>query len=498
MARSRALALLLLMAVVAVACGGRVDQDTVLAEAAADGRAGGDGFGGGFVGDDSFGGSVDGVTAGGSGGSGSARATTGGGAGSGSASGGGGSGATTGGGTTGGGRTPLPPAPEGGNGGATDVGVTDTTVAIGNVATISGPVTGLFRGALIGTQAYFAMINSQGGLYGRQFTVQSGDDSLDNGKNKAKHKELKDKVFAFVGSFSTSDAGGVSELEGSGVPDIGRELSRRRGALPNHFSPVPVELGWVTTAQELLKQRFGADVVAKTAFLWAAVEASRENAQWFMNAGQQTGWDFVYTREVPPNEVSFSNDIVQMQRLGVRTVMFLGDIGNLANFWRDMHQQRSSWKPDLKYVIATAYDSSWFARMPEPAAADGTIISQNVSLYLGEDAQRVPEVGLFLEWMKRIDPGQPVDLFAFYGWTSAKLFVEAATAVGPNLTREALMAHLRSVHEYDGDGLQLPVDIGRKRTLGACEVFIEAKDSTFRRWHPQQGFDCSGRFIPFT
>ncbi|HEY3240069.1 MAG TPA: hypothetical protein VGL92_10930, partial [Acidimicrobiia bacterium] len=59
---------------------------------------------------------------------------------------------------------PAPAAPPaGGNGGATDVGVTADTITMGNVSDLGGPVPGLFQGGPYGTQAYFNYINSQGG-----------------------------------------------------------------------------------------------------------------------------------------------------------------------------------------------------------------------------------------------------------------------------------------------------------------------------------------------
>ena len=112
---------------------------------------------------------------------------------------GGTTGATTGG--TTGGTTGSP----GNNGGTTDVGVTATSITVGNIADASGPVPGLFKGAIVGTQAYFAMINSQGGVNGRQIKVDFGDSQLDCGQNKALTQARIDKVFAFVGSFSLYD-----------------------------------------------------------------------------------------------------------------------------------------------------------------------------------------------------------------------------------------------------------------------------------------------------
>jgi len=91
---------------------------------------------------------------------------------------GGGSGGATGP-TSAGGNAVAAPAPPGGNGGATDVGVTATSITVGNISDLGGPVPGLFQGGPYGTQAYFDYINSQGGVYGRKLQLKVNDDQLD-------------------------------------------------------------------------------------------------------------------------------------------------------------------------------------------------------------------------------------------------------------------------------------------------------------------------------
>src|SRR5579859_2217462 len=49
---------------------------------------------------------------------------------------------------------------------ASDVGVTPTQITLGNVATLTGPIPGLFAGAPAATDAFFQYINSQGGVFG--------------------------------------------------------------------------------------------------------------------------------------------------------------------------------------------------------------------------------------------------------------------------------------------------------------------------------------------
>ena len=64
-------------------------------------------------------------------------------------------------------------------------GVTSSTIDVGNVATVTGPVPGLFEGAQVGTEAYFAYIDSLGGVGGRKLVLKTGDDAYSCSQNQS-------------------------------------------------------------------------------------------------------------------------------------------------------------------------------------------------------------------------------------------------------------------------------------------------------------------------
>lgn len=476
--RYRTVAALLALSL-AAACGGRLSENDIQAQLSADG---GSGIGPGSRTAGAAGGATDDV-AGGDGLTGGDAAGTGGGGGT-----AGGSGGGTG---SGGGGGSAPGAPAGGNGGATDVAVTATEVKIGNVSTLGGPVPGLFRGALVGTQAYFAYQNSIGGLYGRKFTIVSADDNFDSGANRSKIKELQDKVFAFVGSFSLFDGAGAGEMKSSGVLDVGRSLSPERLALPNSFSPAPFEIGWPRTGCKWLASRFPKDVIEKAAFFIGAADAARNNANWQRKSCEAEGFKFVYTREVQPTESNFTGDVIQMRQRDVKAVFVVFDVSGIARLFKSLYQQ--NFNPPLKYPSAAAYDGD-FMGLVGADAAEGILIGQSFAMFLGEDQGQFPEIGRFREWMKRVAPSQKVDLFAMYGWLSGKLFIEAMQKVGPKITRTAMIEALKGVHEFTG-GMQTPVDVGAKKNP-VCEMYMQVKAGKFTRVDPTTGFNC-GTFQPF-
>ena len=62
-----------------------------------------------------------------------------------------------------------------------EVGVTDTEILVGGVASKTNPLGGNFGDVFAGAQGYFDMINERGGIYGRKIkTVKTLDDQLAN------------------------------------------------------------------------------------------------------------------------------------------------------------------------------------------------------------------------------------------------------------------------------------------------------------------------------
>jgi hypothetical protein len=114
-------------------------------------------------------------------------------------------------------------------------------------------------------------------------------------------------------------------------------------------------------------------------------------------------------------------------------------------------------------------------------------------MYLGEDRGSVPEVDLFLEWLNRTHPGANVDLFTAYGWESARLFVQALQAAGPQATRAGLIGALKQIDQFDGNGMFAPGGPASK-TPPVCYVMVQAHDGKFERLD-SPGFRCDSTYV---
>lgn len=388
------------------------------------------------------------------------------------------------------------PAPAGGNGGATDVGVTDDQIVLGTVASLSGPIPGLFEGAVNGTNAYVKYVNSQGGVYGRKLKLAVGDDQNECGANQNRYRDLSPKVFAFVGGFSVFDECAARVMkEQPKVPLVQYALSGAANALPSLFSPQASVPGYATGPFEYWNSKYGAKT-KKVGTVYSQNAAAAESHRAISAAAESVGWEFIYERGAASTEQDFTADIVRMRNDGVELVFLMATTAqNAARIKRAADSQNFT----PVWIVQVAYDQSFITFMGGPEAAEGVEGANLFSLYFGEDeAKRIPEVALYQQWMKRNNPKANLDVFSMYGWTSAKLFVQALKDAGPKATREGLLASLRKVQEYDADGMLAPSSPPAKRPA-TCYVLWRIKSGKFVRVDtPATGYRCDGKFYKHT
>ncbi|MBV8304384.1 MAG: ABC transporter substrate-binding protein [Acidimicrobiia bacterium] len=144
-----------------------------------------------------------------------------------------------------------------------------------------------------------------------------------------------------------------------------------------------------------------------------------------------------------------------------------------------------AFRPPLVNWGANAYAAAFLG--PAGNAADRSTIAQPLAMYAGQD--NIPEVGTFLHWLKQVAPNQAPDIFAAYGWESARLFVQALGAAGPHATRPALMATLQGIDNFDGNGMLAPAGPATKRPP-TCFMTIGVSNGAFTRSDPASGFIC--------
>ena len=68
-------------------------------------------------------------------------------------------------------------------------------------------------------------------------------------------------------------------------------------------------------------------------------------------------------------------------------------------------------------------------------------------------------------------------------------------AVGPHLTRAALLKQLHTVDNFDSNGLVSPGGPGTRKPA-LCYIVLQVKNQKYQRVDPQKGYICEGAWVP--
>jgi ABC-type branched-subunit amino acid transport system substrate-binding protein len=476
--RNGAVALLVITALLVSACGSRLSGSALAAA-----KGGGNGGAAGASGTSDSGSSGSG-TAGATGTAGSTAKGTGG------LSGGtaGSAGTSSSGGSPSGGAATGTTLPAGGNGGATAVGVTGTTITVGNITSISGVAPGLTQSAQQATQAWAAYENSQGGINGRQIKVQTFDDGNDSGQDYADASQACASDFAMVGNASGFDDGGATAVAKCGIPEVAAEVSTTTaGNVPQIFGASPGNAHyWSLGPANYLKAKYPS-AVTKAAMIYLNVPATADQAPREMKAYTSVGFNYIYTVSATPTQSSYGPIVLAMQQKGVKYVTEYSDQSSAARLLQAMQQQ--NFTPQVVDWFGEEYSPD-FINQTQPAS-NGDLVLMATAAY--EEAGSNPGMQLYLQWLNRVAPGAKHDIFGAFAWSAGLAFAQAAKAAGPHLTRARLLAQLAQIHNWTGGGVQPPADLGN-HVPSACFSYFTMQGSSFNRTYPAAAntFDCTG------
>ncbi len=354
-------------------------------------------------------------------------------------------------------------------------GLSPTTVSIGNVSTLS---LGLFKGALVGTEAYAAFVNSRGGIDGRKIIVDSYDDAFTGALNKQATTEAVQRDFALVGGFSLEDSfGGTVLAANPGVPNVTNPLDHATAFLPNTVGPQVSNGGWGTGGLEYFKQKYPAEADAVGDLIANQPSAL---ASWRIEKGamEHVGLHVVYDRQYAITQSDFNANVIAMRNAGVK-MLFIDQMPEnyAASVFRALELQ--NFHP-IVVLGTSAYSEALTPNSGGAAAVEGSYMTLNSALFLGEDAAGLPAVSTFLSWVHKAAPGFTPDLFTLYGWTSAELFAQTLASAGPHPTRGSLLKALHGVTSFNADGI-IVTSHPSSKSGSNCFLIARVENGRFQR-----------------
>lgn len=186
------------------------------------------------------------------------------------------------------------------------------------------------------------------------------------------------------------------------------------------------------------------------------------------------------------SEVNYSSIIQQVKDMDAEVVAFQGAYQQAARLGRTMQQQ--NYTPRVFFLQSNTYTPGLLEE--GGAELEGyTILGQTGALL--EEQDQNPEMQEYARWLAAVNPRAKPTGLGMYAWASMKLFVESAKAIGPNLTREALIEHINATYTaYDGGGL-FPAQNMSSQVPTDCLVILDVTATAFVRRAPADaGYTC--------
>ena len=376
-------------------------------------------------------------------------------------------------------------------------GITATSIRVGNVSTLA--LGGLFKGALVGTEAYADYVNSTGGVNGRKIIVDSADDQYTGTGNKEATQNAVSTDAALVGGFSTFDSfGGTVLAQNPGVPDVTQVLDPATNALPNVYSAVPLEGGWEEGALQYYWKKFGSAPLQHVGTLVADLPSPEADWAGEKYVMEKVGYKVVYEQQYGDTQFDFTPNVIAMRNAGVK-VLFIDQMAEVyaSALLKNLVQQ--NFHP-LVVLGAATYSTALIPAAGGPQAVNGSYFDQNASLYLGGDKSAIPAVAQFLHWVDVASPGFHADLFTLYGWLSAQLFAQALKNAGSNPSRGSILSALSKITSFNGGNIVTTSDPATRSTSN-CYLVGQVLNSQWTRQNnppinsPTNGYRCDYSYV---
>ena len=328
-------------------------------------------------------------------------------------------------------------------------GVTKDTIRIGGVVSVTNALNAPYGDIFKGIKAYFAKVNSTGGIYGRKLElIAERDDQMVNNLKEVQGLLTEDNVFAAAPIVTIFDFSGASELTSQGVPAFGlnynpewdkANLFANEGALC--LGCAGVDLPWL--AKQLHKKSIGV-------LTYGTVDSSKKCGEGIRKSFEKYPVAKIgfYTDAHSFGDVDFSVDVGKMKEAGVDFVTTCTDTNAVLALAKEIRAQGLN----ATQYLPNGYDQEFMK-------ANGQFFQGSIVRVPFAPFETNPKpAGLvdYLKWMKK--QGDAPDEYTTYGWINGAQIVEGLKGAGPNFTRQKVIDALNTLKSDTGGGLLPGID----------------------------------------
>ncbi len=365
----------------------------------------------------------------------------------------------------------------GGSGTGGRTGVTGDEIRVGGVVGRTNPVGLPFQDAFVGVQAYFDMVNDDGGVFGKDLTlVAERDDQSQPSRNIQQVRALveEDEVFAAI-PVVTQIFAGAQYLVDRGVPTFGWNINAEWSTGPNLFGEKGSFLCFTCPGIQpaFIARQIGAQRAA--VFAYGNAPQSLDCAEGVKNGFAKFGPELVFE----DTSLTFGFTDLSATIAGIRendvdfiaTCMDVNGNANIAQALKDAKIQGVTvYSPqgydadvldDLGEKIEGFYVQAAFRPFEAPEGSEG------MEEYLAAMEER----------------DQTPNEHSLAGWINAHLLVEGIEAAGEDFTREKVINAINKITDFTAKGIVAPQDWtvvhGPATDELACATYVHVENGEF-------------------
>ncbi|MGJ4948422.1 ABC transporter substrate-binding protein [Bradyrhizobium sp. HKCCYLS20291] len=336
-----------------------------------------------------------------------------------------------------------------------DTGASDTEIKIGNVETYSGPVSAY---GIIGKteEAYFKMINDQGGINGRKINFISYDDAYSPPKTVEQVRKLieSDEVLLVFNALGTPTQTAVQKYHNAKkVPQLFVATGASKWNDPKEF---PWTMGFQPSyrvearifAKYILKNKPN----GKVAIFYANDDFGKDYVAGIKDVFGDKAKDLIIAEEsYETSEPSIDSHIVKLKGTGADVFVNISTPKFAAQAIKKIAELE--WKP--MHLMTDVSISIGAVMKPAGLDASEGVLSAG---YIKDpsDPQWKDDEGMkkFMAFIDKYMPGANTsDANLAYGFAAAQTMVQVLKQCGDNLTRDNVMKQAASLKDFAPDTL---------------------------------------------
>lgn len=345
-------------------------------------------------------------------------------------------------------------------------GVTDHEIVIGSCSVLDGPASQLGQQMVTGATAYFNLINSGGGIYGRKITLRAFQDAYDPAMATSCFANLQnDHVFAgafFVGT--PTAARYVPMAEASHLPLIGLFTGAELLYNPFHHYVMNVRASYYDETRAQVDRLWAVDI-RKIAVIYPNDAFGTAVLEGVKIALKRHGATPAATASYPRNTADVESAIKAVQATNPEAVVLVGPYAPVAAMLHKSREQK--WNP--VFLSVSFVDTDDLIR-EAGAAAEGVIITQVMP---STSSVALPAVALYRRQLEARSSGARLGYVSLEGFVDAMVLVEGLRRAGKDVTREKLIQALESMHDVDiGLGPDLKLGFSPTNHKGLNHVYL--------------------------